>query len=276
MIEIGLLGLLFVLKLLATSLTLGSGASGGIFSPALFMGATMGGAYGALLAQVFPQLQASPPAFALAGMAGIVGGSTGAAMAAIVMIFEMTLDYNVIVPMTITVALSYGIRKMVCADSIYTLKLARRGHYMPEALQANFHQLRRAGELMETNLASVPVASPLTEFARAASAPTAAPWYLVRNGDGVVGLASREMAIQAFAAPAVGATIGDIALRRYVTVTEQATVAAVAARLHQSHSSVALVTRNGGRASIEDVKGVITRRELGTAVSDAVDLFGDS
>jgi CIC family chloride channel protein len=101
-----LLLLLLALKLLATSLTLGSGASGGIFSPALFLGATVGGAYGILLQQLFPGMAISPAAFAVAGMAGMVGGSTGAAMAAIVMIFEMTLDYRVIIPMTITVAIS--------------------------------------------------------------------------------------------------------------------------------------------------------------------------
>ncbi|MFP5212395.1 MAG: chloride channel protein, partial [Acidobacteriota bacterium] len=102
--QLHLLALLFALKLLATSLTLGSGASGGIFSPALFLGAMLGGAYGTVLERLFPSLAFSPPAFAIAAMAGLVGGATGAAMAAIVMIFEMTLDYNVILPITITVA----------------------------------------------------------------------------------------------------------------------------------------------------------------------------
>ena len=101
--------LLLGMKLLSTSLTLGSGASGGVFSPALFMGAALGGLYGVGLQYLFPGLGISPPAFAIAGMAGIVGGSTGAAMTAIVMIFEMTLDYNVIIPLTITVAISYEI-----------------------------------------------------------------------------------------------------------------------------------------------------------------------
>ena len=78
-IEPGSLLLLLALKLLATSLTLGSGASGGIFSPALFLGATLGGAYGVLLQRLFPGMAISPPAFAVAGMAGMVGGSTGAA-----------------------------------------------------------------------------------------------------------------------------------------------------------------------------------------------------
>ena len=89
-----LLILLFVLKLLVTALTLGSGASGGIFSPALFLGAMAGGAYGVALKAIFPFLPVSPPVFALAGMAGMVSGSTGAAITALVMVFEMTLDYN--------------------------------------------------------------------------------------------------------------------------------------------------------------------------------------
>ncbi len=119
--------LLFVLKLLTTSLTLGSGGSGGIFSPALFLGATAGGAFGILQQHLFPGISIDPPAFAVAGMAGMVGGVTGAAMTAIVIIFEMTLDYNVILPITITVALSYGLRTMLLKESIYTLKLVRRG-----------------------------------------------------------------------------------------------------------------------------------------------------
>ena len=83
-----LLVLLFAAKLLATSVTLGSGASGGVFSPALFLGATSGAAWGVVLNHFFPALQISPAAFAVAGMGGVVGGSTGAAMAAIVMIFR--------------------------------------------------------------------------------------------------------------------------------------------------------------------------------------------
>ena len=60
-----------------------------------------------------------------------MGGATGAAMAAIVMIFEMTLDYTVIVPMTLTVAISYAVRKSVMSDSIYTRKLVLRGSRFP-------------------------------------------------------------------------------------------------------------------------------------------------
>jgi chloride channel protein, CIC family len=143
-----LLVLLFAAKLLATSLTLGSGASGGVFSPALFLGATSGAAWGVALNHFFPTLQISPAAFALAGMAGVVGGATGAAMAAIVMIFEMTLDYTVIVPMTLTVAISYGVRRSLITDSIYTRKLTLRGEPVPETMRADVQFCRRAASIM--------------------------------------------------------------------------------------------------------------------------------
>ena len=149
----------------ATGLTLGSGASGGIFSPALFIGATLGGAYGFLLDRLFPAAGVSPAAFAVAGMAGLVGGSTGAALAAIVMIFEMTLDYNVIIPMTLTVAIAYEVRKLFSQESIYTFKLVRRGHRMPEALETNAHFFRRARDLMNARIYLVPA----SQFSRAES-----------------------------------------------------------------------------------------------------------
>jgi CIC family chloride channel protein len=272
--RIWLLVVLFGLKLVATSLTLGSGASGGIFSPALFMGATLGGAYGALLRFLFPEMAASPPAFALAGMAGLVGGSTGAALAAIVMIFEMTLDYNVIIPMTLTVALAYGVRKGLSAESIYTLKLVRRGHYMPEALQTNFHQLKRASQLMETHVGSVPAESPLMSFARAALADSAPTWYLVTKGDELIGVATKDMALQAFGDAGGAVTLGEVALHHYVTVADTATLAEVAARLRATGSVVALVTRDSEVVTAHNVMGVITRHQVGEAVSEASDLFG--
>ncbi len=143
-----LLLLLFAAKLLATSLTLGSGASGGVFSPALFLGATSGAIWGVVLNHLFPTLHVSPAAFAVAGMGAVVGGATGAAMAAIVMIFEMTLDYTVIVPMTLTVAISFGVRRSLIADSIYTRKLTLRGEFVPETMRADVQLSRRAAGIM--------------------------------------------------------------------------------------------------------------------------------
>lgn len=125
--------LLFVLKLAVTSTTLGSGGSGGIFSPVLFLGAAAGSLYGHILMSLFPQLNLYPAAFAIVGMAGVVAGTTGAALTAIVMLLEMTRTYSLVVPMILAVATSYGLRKLMSNESIYTMKLVRHGRHIPEA-----------------------------------------------------------------------------------------------------------------------------------------------
>jgi len=186
---------LFILKLAATSLTLGSGASGGVFSPALYMGATLGGVYGLAMQRLFSGLPINPAAFAVAGMAGVVGGSTGASLAAVVMIFEMTQDYTVIIPMTMTVALSYGIRKMLLRESIYTLKLTRRGHHVPDALQANLYHLRKAREIMDTQFLALPAEGTFEDFTRTANQrPEVACLFLVEGPEGPVGFLTRDSA----------------------------------------------------------------------------------
>ena len=196
--------LLFVLKLLVTSLTLGSGASGGIFSPSLFMGATLGAAYGIALTWCFPAMDKSVAGFAIAGMAGVVGGATGAVMAAIVMIFEMTLDYNVIIPITITVALSYGVRKVLCPESIYTLKLTRRGHHIPSALHANFSHVKHVKDIMQTGITALPASSTLDAFAKTVLEHPEQSHFLVHDGDRIVGLVGREAAVEALGSNVLG------------------------------------------------------------------------
>ena len=101
-----LLALLFVCKLAATSVSLGSGSSGGIFSPSLFMGATLGAAFAGLISTLLPGFRSILPAFAMVGMGAMVGGGTGAAMTAVTMIFEMTRDYDIVLPMILAVAVA--------------------------------------------------------------------------------------------------------------------------------------------------------------------------
>ncbi len=128
--------LLVVAKLLVTCLTLGSGASGGVFSPSIFLGAALGGCFGSTLLHVLPDLPMTPAHFAYAGMAGMVGGTTGAVLTGTIMIFEMTRDYTVILPVILTVVLACAVRNWLSPSTIYTLKLLRRGEIVPQGLQA--------------------------------------------------------------------------------------------------------------------------------------------
>src|SRR5271167_2883538 len=159
-----LLALLFVCKLFATTSSLGSGSSGGIFSPSLYMGATIGGAFSSAMIAFHVPLDINVPAFAMVGMAAMVGGTTGAAMTAVTMIFEMTRDYNIVLPMILAVAFSLGVRRLLSPENIYTLKLARRGHLVPKALHANMFLVRRASEVMETDVLVLPADTPFDEF----------------------------------------------------------------------------------------------------------------
>jgi chloride channel protein, CIC family len=258
---------LFGLKLLATAVTLGSGASGGIFSPALFLGATLGAAYGLVLDHFFPGLGVSPAAFAVAGMAGVVGGATGAAMAAIIMIFEMTLDYNVIVPMTITVALSYGIRKALCRESIYTMKLARRGHFVPEALHASLHLVQRAARIMDPKFGRVAASRRLDEFARQIkNQPDAPSIFLAMEEHRIVGYLRRESVLASPDGGDASARLSDLASRDFVAVTESATFMELTANLRASGATLAIVTKSNPPGDTDGVLGVITKARLGEAV----------
>ena len=151
----GFLLLLFVLKMLATSVSLGAGASGGVFSPSLFLGAALGGAFGATLDLMFPHLGFHSVTFALIGMAGIVGASTGAALTSIMMLFEMTGDYTITVAAIIAVVVAIGVRRRLSSDDIYTLKLTRRGHRIPRESRSHMFAIRHIKEMMEPAVAVI-------------------------------------------------------------------------------------------------------------------------
>jgi chloride channel protein, CIC family len=115
------------LKIIATSLTLGSGGSGGVFAPSLFIGATLGSTFGSLLHLIFPGIAVSTGAYALVGMAAVFAGAAHAPISAILILFEMTGDYKIMLPLMIACVISTLLVKWMSNDSIYTLKLTRRG-----------------------------------------------------------------------------------------------------------------------------------------------------
>jgi CIC family chloride channel protein len=118
--------LLIVLKLFATSITLGSGGSGGVFAPSLFMGAMTGALYGYFIHIGFPTSTSTPGMYALIAMAGLVAGTTRAPLTAIIIVFEMTKQISIILPLMITTTLSMVISAKLSRESIYTLKLLNR------------------------------------------------------------------------------------------------------------------------------------------------------
>jgi CIC family chloride channel protein len=122
-----LLLVLIFLKIAATSLTIGSGGSGGVFAPSLFIGAMMGGLYGHAVHLLFPSVTASSGAYSLVGMGALVAGTTHAPITSILILFELTDDYRIILPLMMTCIISAITANQLKGESIYTMKLIRRG-----------------------------------------------------------------------------------------------------------------------------------------------------
>lgn len=115
------------LKPLVTSLTLGGGGSGGIFAPSLFLGATVGASFGLLANMLVPGASASPGVYAVVGMGAVVAGTTHGVMSAILIVYEMTGDYYIILPIMAASGLACTVASFIDRDSIYYKKLNRRG-----------------------------------------------------------------------------------------------------------------------------------------------------
>jgi len=117
---------LAVVKMLATAITIGSGGSGGIFAPSLFLGAMAGAFFGAVVHQLFPGMTASPGAYSLVGMGAVVSATTHGPLTAILILFEMTGNYKIILPLMLSCIVATIFARQLMKESIYTLKLVRR------------------------------------------------------------------------------------------------------------------------------------------------------
>lgn len=255
---------LLVLKLLAMSLTLGSGGSGGVFSPSLFMGATLGGAYAGLINTFFPMMHLDPASTAVIGMAGIVGGATGAVVTAIVMIFEMTRDYSVIIPLMISVSIAYGVRRVYLEASIYDLKLQRRGHYIPVALHNNLYLLHSAGQLISTPVLHVTADSSMERLRKILRRVKHAPHLLISNQDQVTHVVAADKVGQMDLSQGLETALEGTADENYIVVSSDDLVFDIVARMRDNMADIALVTQTGELNSPEDVLGVLTWPSVST------------
>jgi chloride channel protein, CIC family len=270
----GLLFLLFVAKLLATSLSLGSGSSGGIFSPSLFMGATIGGGFAALLQTLHLPFAVNGASFAMVGMGAMVGGGTGAVMTAVTMIFEMTRDYDITMPMIIAVAMSVGVRRLLSRENIYTMKLVRRGHAVPKALHANMFLVRTAKDVMDKEVIVAPAGMRLEELLALPACRGGMPHVIVAEGHRIVGVLHVTTTL-ARLAQGTGAEIvlREIASRSFTIVRENDIAFDVIQRLLRRRAVMALVMHGEGVARPANIAGVITKEHVADSVASSIKIY---
>jgi len=155
--------LLVILKILAVGITIGSGGSGGIFAPSLFIGAMVGGLVGAAVHSIWPASTGGPGAYALVGMGAVVAAGTHAPITAIVIIFELTNDYKIILPLMITCIIATLIATQLERASIYTMKLLRRGVDIRAGQSVDVLRHLHARDVMRKEYVSVAADDPLMQ-----------------------------------------------------------------------------------------------------------------
>jgi CIC family chloride channel protein len=269
-----LLGLLFICKALATSTSLGSGSSGGIFSPSLFMGATLGGCFAAGLTAIGVPISLSIPAFAMVGMGAMVGGGTGAVMTAVTMTFEMTRDYDIVMPMILAVAASVGVRRLLSRENIYTLKLVRRGHTIPKALHANMFLVRHAQEVMDREMLVLPAEDRFDDFLRDHEAEGRLRHVVVTREGRLSGVIRINTGLRrGLEGNRTGVTLGDIASPDFTIVNEDMVAFDVIERMWREGAFMAVIVRGRGVPRGDDVIGVITKEHVADSVANGLKIY---
>ncbi|MBV1698778.1 MAG: chloride channel protein [Hyphomicrobiales bacterium] len=270
-----LLLLLFVAKLAATSVSIGAGASGGIFSPSLFMGATIGGAFGLLVNAIVPISDFSVTTCAIVGMAAMVGGGTGAAMTAVTMIFEMTRDYDLVMPSIIAVALAIGVRRLLSVENIYTIKLVGRGHFVPKALHANMFLVRRAREVMRRDVTILTADADFDAFLRENANKDGFRHVVVIRGNHIAGVVRVNTSLRRGVEQAYsGVRLGDVAQRNFTIAREADIMFDVVQRMARHDAAMAVVVKAHGRGRPDEILGIISKEHIADSVAESIRPFG--
>ena len=183
------LSLVFI-KILATSISLGSGGSGGIFAPSLFLGAMLGTFFGNIVNMWFPNWTANPGAYALVAMGGVVGAATHGPITSILIIFEMTNDYKIILPLMITTIIATLVASRLHKESIYTLKLVRRGINIFAGREMNVLKSLRISDVAKQTIELVDQKTPYSKILEKIANSPHNYVYVIDDDDKITGVIS--------------------------------------------------------------------------------------
>jgi len=215
-LTLGVAAALVIAKIIATSLSIGSGGSGGVFAPSLFMGAMTGSAFGGLVHRWLPGITAESGAYALVGMAAVFAGAAHAPITSVLIVFEMTRDYRIILPLMIAVVVSTLVAEALSRESIYTFKLTRRGVNLRGRVTGNPLERILVSAAMVADVAPILESASVQELVSRLEASGEHGVPVVNDGGRLTGIVSVADVTQAESGPE--ATVGDIATPAPVTV----------------------------------------------------------
>lgn len=272
--EIGFATLLIMmlLKMVATSVTLGSGGSGGVFAPSLFIGAMLGGAFGIIVNKLFPgitdpSVEVASGSYALVGMGAFFAVVVQGPITAIILLFEMTRDYNLILPLMATVVLSTLIARGFRRDSIYTLRLVRRGIDIHRREEADILGAITVRKIMTRDFPAVLPSMPVSELMNELHRSGHHGFPIVNEDGDFCGIVTLEDVEAAMPQKDPTLTAGDIA-------TESPVVAYPDQSVHDALAQ--LGGRDVGRIPVVDrsnpkkLLGILRRHDIVRAYTRAV------
>ena len=182
--------MLIFLKLMATSITIGSGGSGGIFAPSLFLGGALGGFVGAVTNMVMPELSASPGAYALVGMATVSAATMHAPITSILILFELTNDYRIILPLMMAVIISVVLKMNLKKESMYSLKLIRKGLDVDNKQEPNVLSKIKVQKIINQGCLTVLAETPFSELHNLTKQVTNLNYFVVDSNRKLLGILS--------------------------------------------------------------------------------------
>jgi CIC family chloride channel protein len=249
-------------KLLATAVTFGAGGTGGVFTPALFIGATLGGAYGVALDRALPGAHIDPGALGLVGMAGLVSGATHAPLTAIMMVFEMTGDYGLILPLMLTSVLAYLIARRAYPESIYTEWLVRRGVVLTHGADAAILARVTVGECVNRSPVVIPQDAGLPSMLERVRSSRQTDFPVVDDAGRVVGMITQAELREAMENGAGTALPGlivaaDVAAPRFDRVAAEDSLLTALRRLGTRDVNALPVVGADDR-----LEGIVSRQDL--------------
>jgi CIC family chloride channel protein len=216
----------------------------------------------------------SIPAFAMVGMGAMVGGGTGAVMTAVTMTFEMTRDYDIVMPMILAVATSVGARRLLSRENIYTLKLVRRGRMIPKALHANMFLVRHAHEVMDADVLVLPAESSFDDFLREHEPEGRLRHVVVTRQDRLYGVIRVNTGLRrGLEGTRTGVTLADVANRNFSVVGEFTVAFDVIERMWRKNSVMAVVVRGEGVPRANTVVGIITKEHVADSVANSIKIY---
>lgn len=268
--KIALLTLIFLVlvKIIATSLTLGSGGSGGIFAPSLFMGATLGGFFGKAMHHLFPKIVSPPGAYALVGMGGVFAGAARAPITAILILFEMTDDYKIILPLMVTCVISALIINYFTKESIYTLKLLRRGIDLKEAREEEITQRVKVSQALVKKIYTVPEDMPVGEVGLLIKSTKRRGFPVLNEQKNLVGIITHQDIKKAMAEGRGDLPVKDITTRDILFCYPQETLDSAFKKMGEEDiGHLPVVEENNPQHLV----GLVTRKSLILAYDHALE-----